>query len=84
MSALLSCSLGLECSEVDGRTSASKKLIYFWIKGCNGSKSTALLQIVVKIFACGDFILKADLPNKTHLMPKRHYSNCSNVACLLA
>jgi len=54
MSALLSCTLGLECSEVDGRTSASKKLIYFGIKGCNGFKSTALLQIVVKIFACGD------------------------------
>lgn len=65
MSVLLSCTLGLECSEVDGRTSASRKLIYFRIKGCNGSKSTALLQVIVKIFACDDFILKEDLVNKT-------------------
>jgi len=65
MSALLSCTLGLKCSEVDGRTSASKKVIYFCNKGCNGSKSTALLQIIVNIFTCDDFILKLGLVNKT-------------------
>lgn len=39
-----SCILGLELSELVGKTSVSRSIMHFLSKGCKGSKSSALLK----------------------------------------